>query len=179
MPANSSVTITLKFTPKKFRDYSYDRCGTNGRDIYLKWEGAYIGFQDYDIAELNTKNNDAYLNGGGSSISLESIKTSDISNILFGRISQKNCAATDLAVTEVSQSFVGDIESDILTADNGFYTYPRVKNPEPISFTAKYENIGQDAADNATIRFILATHYSSHLSWVHYRDLKIECTTTG
>lgn len=179
MPANSSVTITLKFTPKKFRDYSYSTCGTRGKDIYLKWHEAKIGIQDYDIAELNTRNNWAYVSNRSNAITLESIKTSDISNILFGRMSQKNCATTDLAVTEVSQSFVGDIETEILTADNGFYTYPRVKNPEPISFTAKYENIGQDAADNAKIHLQLATHYSSYSSWIHFRDLKIECTTTG
>lgn len=142
MPANSTVSITLTFTPKKFRSNAYNQCGTGEYEAYIGLSRAAIRLDSTIINEAVWKNNFAVhtQSESGGSIRMNDIRASDISRIIFGKVKQKGCPATDLAVTKVSQSFVGDMDVEYKTSENKFYTYPEVKNPQPISFTAKYEN---------------------------------------
>ncbi len=49
-------------------------------------------------------------------------------------------AETNLRVTKVSQSMTGVLETTEVLGDSGVVTNLEVTNPEPISFTVKYEN---------------------------------------
>lgn len=108
---------------------------------------------------------------------MSNIRTTDISLISFGSVNQKACPSSDLAVTKFSQSFVGDLDVEYKTSENRFYTYPEVKNPQPITFSVKYENLGGDEVRNARILFSLRNDYHySGTSYVNIRDLEIYCT---
>lgn len=173
MPAGSTVTIKLKFDLTKITTNYFSSCGDQSRNINLKWYRANISHADRaTFSDSDTSNNDAYYNG------MEKIKNSDISIIQFGKETQKTCPQTDLAVTEVSQSFVGALEYDAITSKNKFFTYPQIKNAQPISFTVKYENQGTDSADGARISLRMDS-LNSYYTTPRYKDLKYFCTTTG
>lgn len=83
MPAGSTVEIVVKFTPTKYVSNIYDSCGTNHTDIIMSWNTTEIRHTDTSYRETDDTNN-AISKGD-----MESIKTSDLSNINLGRIQQK------------------------------------------------------------------------------------------
>lgn len=164
LPANSGVKITVKFTPKKIVTNVWNTCGNNSENINLQLLS--VGIRDYNdyIGDPNEANNYAefvkdlsqynyhYKN---NYLAFDNIRTTDMSAANFGKILQKNCPGTDLAVTEVSQSFVGQLPVEIRRSENQYYTYPYITEERPITFTAKYENLGPDSADGARVVFTL------------------------
>lgn len=172
MPAGSTVTIKLKFDLTKLTTNYYSSCGNGSRNINLSWGGASISHADRSLVEVNSRDN----NLGRDD--LEAIKNSDISIIQFGKETQKSCPQTDLAVTQISQSFVGALEYDEILSENKFFTYPRIKNAQPISFTVKYENKGADDADGASINLRI-NNRNTYYSTPRYKNLKYFCETTG
>lgn len=189
MPANSSLKITVKFTPKKITTNIWDRCGTDSRDIKLQlWQVGIHDYNDY-ITDPNGVNNNAEFvedlnhynhHYARHYLAFDNIRTTDMSAANFGKVMQTNCPEppkTDLAVTEVSQSFVGQLPTEIRRSENQYYTYPHITEEKPVTFTVKYENLGADAADGARAELELKGGWQ--YGRVEYKDLKYSCTTTG
>lgn len=176
MPANSSITVTFTFTPTKIRDTYYEQCGVSNRNIRMNFYSVEIQDRNSFITDP-VENNNRY-----SYNDMQSIRTSSIGFIDFGTIQQTNCPEppkADLAVTSVSQSMVGNVEVEYATSENGFYTYPKVKNPQPVSFTATYSNLSGDDAAGATLIMKLGSPSSWTYGGIQYNNLQYHCSTTG
>lgn len=161
MPAGSSVTITAELVPLKFINTSYQSCGTDTQSVALRFSEADIASNSRILSDPNYANSHVYntMNIATNYYTrVFDVKTTDIPDIAIGKITQKTCPATDLAVTNFSQSFVGKLEVESVKPTNGnaaFYEYDRVVNPKPITFTATYANLGNDDADKAYLEFTL------------------------
>lgn len=112
LPAGSTMTITAEFVPVKFINTGFTTCGDSSAPHTLRLYGGDIAKNNEYLTEINAQNNHVYNTIDGNSFSLRAydLKTSELTDMPIGTITQKSCPATDLAVTAFSQSFVGDLE---------------------------------------------------------------------
>lgn len=155
------MSITVTFTPKKFiaKKGHYSQCNnndsTNLRRVQIQHYIASINRNDLYTSDSNIQNNTTWLNEYNAKsyghTAMETIRSSDLSPVFFGEIAHLKCPTVDLAVTKISQSFVGELDVEWKRTEDKFAEYSEMKNPTPITFVAKYENIGSADADNSRI----------------------------
>lgn len=178
LPAGSSLKITMTFTPTKFRDGVFEYCGDESYNARLHFENVTIWDDNQNIVDPNEQNNRAEYNTEYGH-KMQDIRTTSIGKIFFGTVNRASCPSADVAVTSVSQSMVGTIETEERTSGNGFYKYSIPQTPQPVSFTATYSNVGTSAADDSNVYMSISAGNSSTDIQISYENLQYSCTTTG